>query len=93
MQIIHEEVQTIVKEGPLPNDLDKEKASMRKDYSEDLEKNGWWVNTLDSYYKMGENNLTDYLPALDAIDGAYIQQLLKRLVDAGNVIEVVMTPQ
>ena len=39
MEIIHEEVQTIVANGPLASDLQKEKESMLKDFQEDLEKN------------------------------------------------------
>lgn len=93
MQIIHEEVQTIVNNGPLAADLEKEKASMAKDYSENIEKNGWWINTLSTYYKLGINEYTDYLTTLESIDGAYIQEVLRRLVESGNVIEVVMMPE
>ena len=93
MQIIHEEVQTIIENGPLANDLQKEKESMLKDFQEDLEKNTFWRSTLYQYYMYGINEVRDYKAAVEAISAESVQTLLKKLVDAGNVIEVVMFPE
>ena len=93
MEIIHEEVQTIIKDGPLATDLQKEKESMLKDYAEDLEKNSYWRNALYMYYFYGQNNIRDYKPAVEAITAETVQATLKQLVDAGNVFEVVMFPE
>ena len=93
MEIIHEEVNTIVKEGPLPTDVLKEKESMLKDYQEDLEKNAWWRSTIFMYYMYGVNNVRDYKPAVEAITGETVQQTLRKLTEAGNIFEVVMFPE
>ena len=94
MQIIHQEVQEIIANGPLATDLQKEKESMLKDFKEDLETNGWWYNTaLPNYYHLGINMIADYEKAVQAVDGAKIQQFLKKLVASGNVFEVVMLPE
>ena len=93
MQIIHEEIQTIVTNGPLASDLQKEKESMLKDYQEDLEKNNYWRTTLYMYYMFGINNIRDYKPVVESITAEKVQQTLKQLVDAGNVYEVVMFPE
>ena len=93
MEIIHEEVMTIVKDGPLEKDLQKEKESMLKDYQENLEKNWWWRSTIESNLKYGENNLTDYKPAVERITAESVQAMLKKLVEAGNMFEVVMFPE
>ena len=93
MEIIHEEVQTIIDQGPLASDLQKEKESMLKDFQEDLEKNTYWRQTLYMYYMYGQNNITDYRPAVEAITAETVQQTLKRLVSAGNMFEVVMFPE
>ena len=94
MQIIHQEVQEIIANGPLASDLQKEKESMLKDFKEDLETNGWWYNTaLPNYYRLGINMIADYEKAVQAVDGAKIQQFLKKLVASGNVFEVVMLPE
>ena len=92
MSIIHEEVKTIVENGPLAKDLQKEKESMLKDFEEDLEKNGYWNTVLSMYYKNGINYITDYKAAVEAITAETVQETLKKLVAAGNVFEVVMLP-
>ena len=92
MNIIHEEVMTIVENGPLAKDLQKEKESMLKDFEEDLEKNSYWNSVLSIYYKNGINYITDYKAAVEAITAETVQDTLKKLVSAGNVFEVVMLP-
>ncbi len=94
MGIIHEEVQTIIDNGPLANDLNKEKESMLKDYDENLEKNNYWQNTiLYNYYFYNEDYLTAYPEAVRNLSAESVQQMLKKLVSAGNVLEVVMLPE
>jgi len=93
MEIIHEEVNTIIENGPLATDLQKEKESMLKDYQEDLEKNSWWRQSIYMYYMYGFNNVRDYQPAVEAITAETVQQTLKKLVSAGNMFEVVMFPE
>ena len=93
MEIIHEEVQTIIENGPLAKDLQKEKESMLKDFQEDLEKNTYWRQQLYMYYLYGVNNIRDYKPAVEAITAETVQSTLKELVKAGNVFEVVMFPE
>jgi zinc protease len=92
MSIIHEEVMTIVKDGPLAKDLQKEKESMLKDFEEDLEKNGYWEDVLTMYYKNGINCITDYKAAVEAVTAETVQATLKKLTESGNVFEVVMLP-
>jgi zinc protease len=93
MKIIHEEVMTIVENGPLTSDLQKEKESMLKDYQEHLEQNWWWRNTIESNLKYGDNYLKDYAPAVERITAESVQSMLKKLVEAGNMFEVVMFPE
>ena len=92
MSIIHEEVMTIVENGPLAKDLQKEKESMLKDFEEDLEKNNYWKTVLSTYYKHDINYITDYKAAVEAVTAETVQATLKKLVEAGNVFEVVMLP-
>ena len=93
MEIIHEEIQTIIENGPLESDLQKEKESMLKDFQEDLENNKYWTSALYQYYMYGINNIRDYKPAVEAITGQTVQETLKKLVSSGNVFEVVMFPE
>ena len=93
MEIIHEEVNTIIENGPLASDLQKEKESMLKDFQEDLEKNTFWRSTLYMYYMYGTNEVRDYKAAVEAITAETVQATLKELVKAGNMFEVVMFPE
>ena len=93
MEIIYEEVDSIIANGPLASDLQKEKESMLKDFQEDLEKNGYWRQSLYMYYMYGENNIRNYKAAVEAITAETVQNTLKELVKAGNVLEVVMFPE
>ena len=93
MEIIHEEVQTIIANGPLASDLQKEKESMLKDFQEDLEKNTYWRQSLYMYYMYGHNNIRDYKAAVEAITAETVQETLRKLVSAGNMFEVVMFPE
>ena len=93
MEIIHQEVQQIVENGPLAEDLQKEKESMLKDFEEDLEKNGYWRSTiLHEYYQHGIDYLKEYEDAVRRISAESVQQMLRKLVEAGNMFEVVMMP-
>ena len=65
---------------------------MLKDYAENLEKNWWWTSAIKNHIKYGENELTDYRPAVERITAESVQALLKQLVEAGNMFEVVMSP-
>ena len=92
MSIIHEEVNTIIENGPLAKDLNKEKESMLKDFQEDLEKNSYWDTALYMYYMYGINYIADYQAAVENITAETVQTTLKRLVASGNMFEVVMLP-
>ena len=93
MDIIHEEVNAIIADGPRADDLQKVKESMLKDLAEDMEENGFWHNTiLYRYYIDGVDYVKDYQTAINAITAETVQATLKNLVDQGNVMEVVMMP-
>lgn len=94
MQIIYDEVDTIIANGPLANDLSKEKESLMKDFQQSIEKNSTWINNiLYNYYRYDENLLETYEKAVQAVDAEKIQKMLGRLRESGNVFEVVMFPK
>ena len=93
MEIIHEEVETILRDGPLPEDLQKEKEAMLKEFQEDLETNTYWRTVLYMYYMYDINYIRDYQKAVEGITGERVQAMLQQLVQAGNVLEVVMYPE
>jgi len=92
MGIIHSEVAEIVANGPRADDLQKVKENMLKQYTEDIEKNGWWLNAVERYYQDKLNLVDDYKASVEALSTQSIQSTLKNIVSQGNVIEVTMKP-
>lgn len=92
MGIIHSEVAEIVANGPRAEDLQKVKENMLKKYAEDTEENSWWSGAIERYYMDKLNLVDDYKASVEALTAEAVQSTLKKLVDKGNVIEVVMKP-
>jgi len=93
MEIIHEEIETILQDGPLAEDVQKEKEAILKEYQEDLETNTYWRTVLYMYYMYDVNYIRDYQSTVEAITGERIQAMLRKLVQSGNVLEIVMYPE
>ncbi|MBQ2608170.1 MAG: insulinase family protein [Paludibacteraceae bacterium] len=92
MEIIHEEVKTIMDNGPLETDLQKEKESMLKDFQENLEKNTYWRQALYLLYMYDQDLVNKYRETVEGITSETVQETLKKLVESGNILEVVMFP-
>lgn len=93
MAIIHQEVDEIVNNGPREDDLQKVKENMLKKYTEDVRENNWWQSAIVSLYQDNLNFVDDYTAAVNALTPQFIRETLKRIVDQGNVLEVVMKPE
>lgn len=93
MEIIHKEMNEIATNGPKAEDLQKVKENLQKQYAQDLEQNSWWSSTLKLYYEDGINRVKDYKSAIDAVTAESIQNTMKQIINAGNVMEIVMLPK
>lgn len=93
MQIIYQEVDEIVANGPLADDLRKVKENLLKQHAQDIEKNSWWMNMIVQYYDDGINLLKDYQGVVERLNATQIQKTLKELRQQNNVIEIVMMPE
>ena len=83
---------TIVKNGPKAEDVQKVKENLLKTYTENLRENSWWSGSMESYYHNKINYVDDYKSTVESLTPALIQSTLKKLVDQGNILEVVMKP-
>ena len=90
--MIYDEVNEIVKNGPKTEDVQKVKQNLLKTYNENLRENGWWLNTVESYYHNQINYVDNYKNAVEAITPQSIQSTLAKLANQGNIMEVVMKP-
>lgn len=93
MSIIHKEVDEIIANGPRLDDLQKVKENMLKKISEDLKDNRWWSRIISSYYTDDLNYITDYQAAVESLSPKSLQAILQKIVEQGNVLEVVMKPE
>jgi len=90
--MIYDEVNEILKNGARADDVQKVKENLLKTYTENLRENSWWSNSVESYYHYKINFVDDYKTAVESITPELIQSTLKKLVDQGNIMEVVMKP-
>lgn len=64
---------------------------MLKGFSENLERNEWWLySAVYNNYFNGFDLLNDYKKTVKGINGTTLQTTLKNLVLQGNVIEILM---
>ena len=91
--IVIAEIEKIAAEGPLAEDMDKTREFLLKDYKKNIEQNGWWSRTMQSYYDFGVDYVNDYEDAVNNITSADVQALAKRMLDEKSMIKVVMRPE
>ena len=90
-EIIHNEFNNLVKEGPRPEDFQKVKEFMLKKQKENEEDNGYWNGAIHNFYKTGFNRYSDYVKTVNAVTPEDVRQTAQMLLNANNLIEVIMT--
>ncbi len=89
LQLIREEIDTLIANGPTDRDFNKVKGNLQNKYAENQKENRWVLSALVSYYKDGIN-YDSYLPTLESITKQDVQSMLKALIEQGNEIKVIM---
>ncbi len=78
-------------------DIQKVVEIQRQGRITDLQENGFWSNSLRSYYLYGLDPnqilLDNYEPLLQGLDPEDLQEMAKEIFDTDNYIEVVMLPE
>jgi zinc protease len=90
---VRDELDAIVRNGPRETDFIKTRDNMLKRYDESLQENSFWLGALDGYYFDGFDGFTSYKDVLNSITPAQVQDFAKALLEQGNCVEVVMTPE
>ena len=88
--IVAAEIEKLAQEGPSDADFNKVKEYMLKKETENLQQNAFWMRRLNTYYLLGLDYQSGYTEAVKAMTKADIQAFAKRLVEAGNVLNVTM---
>ncbi|MDR3340118.1 MAG: insulinase family protein [Candidatus Symbiothrix sp.] len=89
--IIQKEFKEVANQGPRPEDFNKVKEFMLKRQQEQEQLNSYWSSVVSNYYRYDYNAYSDYVKTLNSVTLADIQKKAKKIIDDGNLIEVVMT--
>ena len=73
--------------------VQKVKETMLKTYDEQVKTNGFWMNYIDEYVWTGKNLVKGQREAIESLTPQKIAAFLKKLVDSGNHVEVIMLPE
>lgn len=91
-EIVYRELKKIVDNGPTETDLQKAKEFFLKKRQESIKENGWWNSMLSSYYFDNLNTVTGYEEMVKALSTKSLHEYSKKILDQGNVLEIVMRP-
>jgi zinc protease len=92
MGIVMEEIETIAKDGPKAEDLNKVKEYLVKQRPDDLKKNSVWMTYLHENYTYKTDYNTGYDAALNGLDAARIKAIAAKVLGDGNLVKIIMEP-
>jgi len=92
IEIIHNEVKSIMTQGPSEENLNKAKEFMLKSYEQNQRENSYWSSIIREKY---ENNLdanSNYKELVNSVTIEKVKAMAEKLFGQGNIVEVVMSP-
>ena len=93
LEIVMKEIEKIAEEGPLTEDIEKNREFMLKSWKNSLEQNNQWMRYIQSKETTGADYLADYEKALRELTNADVQALAKKILEDGNLVKVIMRPE
>lgn len=90
--VVHEELQRLVKEGISEEDFRKGREYMLKAYTQSTKSNFFWSSALRNYIQFGTDQ-TEGPEIVKTLTPGDLNVLLKDLVEANNILTVVMRPE
>jgi len=93
LEIVMKELERIAADGPLTEDIEKNREFMLKSWKNSLEQNNSWMKYIQSKYASGADYLADYEKALRELTNADVQAMAKKILDDGNLVKVIMRPE
>ncbi|HXR85155.1 MAG TPA: insulinase family protein [Hanamia sp.] len=89
------EIQSLIKNGPSRENLEKVKKQWKEKHKVDIKENGTWLSELQSFYFPGDNPdyFINYDKYVDALTQKEIQDAAKLLLTTKNVITGILRPE
>ncbi len=85
-------IKELAENGPTAEEAAAAILNLKKKLPENRISNSYWRSNIEDYYEYGFDYDKEYEAALEKLDAAAIQSVVKSVLAAGNLIEVVMTP-
>ena len=89
--LIDELVQKMAAEGPTPEQMQKVRDYMVKQYNDNQKENSYWISSLDEYYYTGIDFNADYLNKVNSVTADDVKAFATDLIKQGNKVTVVLT--
>lgn len=93
MKIIYDELETMAKEGPTEDNLNKIKEFMLKKHAENIKENGYWLSWINEYLFTGVDLVKDYEKIVENFTAKDVAIFIRMLIDQKNHVEVTMISQ
>ncbi len=89
------EVENLKKDGPTQEDIDKVKETQRLDFKENLEKNRFWLKSMEAaYYNNGSmEDITKKQDLIENLNAKELKKIAKKYLKEDTRIEVVLLPE
>ncbi len=85
-------IKDLAESGPTDDEIQSAILNLKKNLPESRVTNMYWRNSLDNFYKYGDDRDALREAALNSLDKATVQNTLKAILNANNLIELVMVP-
>ncbi|MBR2629084.1 MAG: insulinase family protein, partial [Alistipes sp.] len=92
-QIVVDEIKKIATDGPNKEDVEKTRKYLLKEYENQIQQNGTWVDWLDLYNYRGMDSLAEYKKAVEELTYDDLKALATKILADNNMAYVVMRPE
>ncbi len=92
-KVIGRELSALAQNGADDKYISKVKEYLLKTYKERLRDNSAWTANIENYYLRNIDNITDYERTVQETTPEELSTLASKLLDSGNSITVIMTPE
>ncbi|MCF8227132.1 MAG: insulinase family protein [Bacteroidales bacterium] len=92
--LVYEELESLVKEGPMEKDLSKARENLLKDREENRAHNSYWMDILYNYYlhQYNADDPENYEDIIRSVTAKDVKKAMKKLYKKANIVDLVFSP-
>ena len=92
-QIVVDEIKKIATDGPKADDVEKVRKYLLKEYENQIQMNGNWINWLDEYNDLGINYTAEYKKIVEELTYDDLKTLAAKILKDNNMTHIIMRPE